>query len=110
VAERSLDLPPPSRSFLSDDSTPVEFSLSFTPDAPPRVRVLLEPGCGADSLRENGRTGLRVVRSMARRWGFATEQLDALEDLFLPSDPQGPLALWIALELSPAVSPRSRCI
>ncbi|WP_319769761.1 tryptophanase [Streptomyces europaeiscabiei] len=106
VAERSLDLPPPSRSFLSDDSTPVEFSLSFTPDAPPRVRVLLEPGCGAESLRENGRTGLRVVRSMARRWGFATEQLDALEDLFLPPDPQGPLALWIALELSPGGVPK----
>ncbi|HSX97420.1 MAG TPA: tryptophanase, partial [Streptomyces sp.] len=106
AAERSLDLPPPSRSFLSDDSTPVEFSLSFAPDAPPRLRVLLEPGCGADSLREDGRTGLRVVREMARRWGFDTGQLDALEDLFLPADPQGALALWIALELRPGGVPK----
>ncbi|MER6155737.1 tryptophanase [Streptomyces sp. NPDC001868] len=106
AADRPLELPPPSRSFLSDDSTPVEFSLSFTPDAPPSVRVLLDPGCAADGLRENGRTGLRVVRSMARRWGFATDQLDALEDLFLPPDPQGPLALWIALELRPGGVPK----
>ncbi|MGW1668076.1 tryptophanase [Streptomyces sp. NPDC002324] len=108
AAERSLDLPPPSRSFLSDDSTPVEFSLSFAPDAPPRLRVLLEPGCGAGTLREDGRTGLRVVRSMARRWGFGTAQLDALEDLFLPGDPHGPLALWIALELRPGGVPRMK--
>ncbi|WP_338895356.1 tryptophan dimethylallyltransferase family protein [Streptomyces sp. TG1A-60] len=108
AAERPLDLPPPSRSFLSDDSTPVEFSLSFTPDTPPTVRVLLEPGCGAGGLGENGRTGLRVIRSMARRWGFATDQLDVLEDLFLPPDPQGPLALWIALELFPGGVPRAK--
>ncbi|WP_149829866.1 tryptophanase [Streptomyces tailanensis] len=108
VAERPLDLPPPSRSFLSDDSTPVEFSLSFAPDAPPTPRVLLEPGCGADNLRENGRTGLRVVRSMARRWGFATDQLDVLEDLFFPPDPEGPLGLWIALELRPGGIPKAK--
>ncbi|MDT0572055.1 tryptophanase [Streptomyces sp. DSM 3412] len=106
VAERPLNLPPPSLSFLSDDSTPVEFSLSLTPDAPPAVRVLLEPGCGAGGLRDNGRVGLRAVRAMARRWGFATDQLDVLEDLFLPADPQGPLALWIALELRPGGVPK----
>ncbi|MBZ3901979.1 tryptophanase [Streptomyces griseiscabiei] len=106
VAERPLELPPPSRTFLSDDSTPVEFSLSFTPDAPPAVRVLLEPGYGADDLRENGRVGLDAVRSMARRWGFATDRLDALEDLFFPADPQGPLALWVALELRPGGVPK----
>jgi DMATS type aromatic prenyltransferase len=106
VAERSLDLPPPAWTFLSDDSTPVEFSLSFVPDGPPALRVLLEPGSGTASLRDNGRAGLAVVRSMADRWGFATGQLDLLEDLFLPDDPEGPLALWIALELRPGGVPK----
>ncbi|QGZ52731.1 prenyltransferase [Streptomyces sp. QHH-9511] len=106
VAERPLDLPPPDDSFLSDDHTPVEFSLSFVPNAEPTLRVLLEPGCGAGSLAENGRTGLRVVREMARRWGFSTRSLDELEDLFFPPDPQGPLALWCALELLPGGVPR----
>ncbi|MFJ4777652.1 tryptophan dimethylallyltransferase family protein [Streptomyces sp. NPDC088762] len=106
VAERSLDLPPPDHSFLSDDHTPVEFSLAFVPDADPTLRVLLEPGCGAENLAENGRTGLRVVREMAQRWGFSTKRLDELEDLFFPPDPEGPLALWCALELVPGGVPR----
>ncbi|MFD9030088.1 tryptophan dimethylallyltransferase family protein [Streptomyces sp. NPDC059567] len=108
VAERSLALPAPDDSFLSDDHTPVEYSLAFVPDADPTLRVLLEPGCGADSLAENGRTGLRVVRDMARRWGFDTKRLDELEDLFFPPNPQGPLALWCALELVPGGIPRMK--
>ncbi|MFD3327388.1 tryptophan dimethylallyltransferase family protein [Streptomyces sp. NPDC058701] len=106
VGERPLDLPPPERSFLSDDHTPVEFSLSFTADAEPTLRVLLEPGYGAGSLEQNGSTGLRVVRDLARRWGFDTTRLDELEDLFFPPDPEGPLALWCALELLPGGVPK----
>ncbi|MBU6532056.1 tryptophan dimethylallyltransferase family protein [Streptomyces mayonensis] len=105
VAERPLSLPPPTRTFLSDDHTPVEYSLSFRSDAPPALRVLLEPGCGAGSLARNGRAGLESVRQMARRWDFATDALDEIEDLFLPPDPHGPLALWCALELRPGGVP-----
>ncbi|MFI9564752.1 tryptophan dimethylallyltransferase family protein [Streptomyces rishiriensis] len=99
VAGRPLELPPPSRSFLSDDHTPVEFSVSCEPGAAPRLRVLLEPGAGEQDLTHNGRTGLRVLRKMAQRWGFTTGPLDELEDLFFPPSPCGPLALWCALEL-----------
>ncbi|MFI9376731.1 tryptophan dimethylallyltransferase family protein [Streptomyces parvulus] len=106
VAGRPLHLPPPYRTFLSDDHTPVEFSLSFRPDAAPALRVLLEPGCGADSLALNGRAGLETVREMARRWRFGTGPLDEVADLFLPSAPRGPLALWIALELAPGGVPK----
>ncbi|MGW3495426.1 tryptophan dimethylallyltransferase family protein [Streptomyces sp. NPDC001020] len=106
VADRSLDLPPPSGSFLSDDHTPVEYSLSFRPGAAPALRVLLEPGCDAASLAENGRTGLRVIRAMAQSWGFATDKLDLLEDLFFPPSPQGLLAVWCALELRPGGVPK----
>ncbi|MER6562051.1 tryptophan dimethylallyltransferase family protein [Streptomyces sp. NPDC001027] len=106
VAQRPLELPPASRSFLSDDHTPVEFSLSCEPGAPPTLRVLLEPGAGADDLADNGRTGLRAIREMGRRWGFGTDPLDDLEDLFFPPAPQGPLALWCALELCAGGVPR----
>lgn len=106
AAERPLDLPPPSATFLSDDHTPVEYSLSFQPDGAPALRVLLDPGSTADGLRRSGRTGLRVIRRMARRWNFTTDRLDELEDLFFPAAPQGPLALWCALELVPGGVPR----
>ncbi|MEU3661324.1 tryptophan dimethylallyltransferase family protein [Streptomyces sp. NPDC032940] len=105
-SDRSLTLPPPNRTFLSDDHTPVEFSLSFQPGAAPALRVLLEPGCGADSLAHNGRAGLETVRAMAKRWNFTTGPLDAVRDLFLPRSPQGPLALWCALELRPGGVPK----
>ncbi|WP_037857696.1 tryptophan dimethylallyltransferase family protein [Streptomyces sp. SCSIO 75703] len=106
VGARSLDLPPPDRTFLSDDHTPVEFSLSLQPGTAPSLRVLLEPGCGADGLDRNGRIGLAAIRAMARRWNFSTGPLDAVRDLFLPPSPQGPLALWCALELRPGGVPR----
>ncbi|WP_217169147.1 tryptophan dimethylallyltransferase family protein [Streptomyces sp. AC512_CC834] len=106
VAGRPLSLPPPARTFLSDDHTPVEFSLSFQPEEKPSVRVLLEPGCGADSLVHNGRIGLEAIRGMARRWHFTTDALDEIQDLFLPPTPRGPLALWCALELRPGGVPK----
>ncbi|KPI13412.1 Aromatic prenyltransferase, DMATS type [Actinobacteria bacterium OK074] len=106
VSGRPLDLSPPSPTFLSDDHTPVEYSLSFVPGAAPSLRVLVEPGCAAAGLKANGRTGLRAIRTMAGHWGFGTEQLDLLEDLFLPPSPAGPLALWCALELRPGGTPK----
>ncbi|MEU8530674.1 MULTISPECIES: tryptophan dimethylallyltransferase family protein [Streptomyces] len=108
AAERPLDLPPPTLTYLSDDHTPVEFSLSFTQGEAPALRLLLEPGCGAGSLAENGRASLATVREMARRWDFSTERLDELADLFLPSAPHGPFALWLALELRPGGVPRAK--
>ncbi|MFC8765836.1 tryptophan dimethylallyltransferase family protein [Streptomyces sp. NPDC057193] len=108
AAGRSLALPPPTRTFLSDDHTPVEYSLSFSPGRAPALRVLVEPGFGAGSWAENGRIGLEAVRAMARRWDFSTERLDEIEDLFFPARAKGPLALWIALELLPGGVPRMK--
>ncbi|WP_225448347.1 tryptophan dimethylallyltransferase family protein [Streptacidiphilus sp. P02-A3a] len=107
VAERPLGLPPAAPwSFLSDDRTPVEFSLSFVAGARPTLRMVLEPGGGIGGLEQSGRTGLQVVRELARLWGFDTDRLDELEDLFFPAAPQGPLALWCALELLPGGVPK----
>lgn len=106
VARRSLKLPPLTSSFLADDHTPVEFSVSFAAGEAPTLRLLLEPGSGAGDLARSGRTGLRVIRELARRWDFDTDRLDELEDLFFPPSPQGPLALWCALELRPGGVPK----
>ncbi|WP_167150980.1 tryptophan dimethylallyltransferase family protein [Streptomyces sp. MBT27] len=99
AAHRPLSLPPASSGFLSDDHTPVEFSLAATPDTAPALRVLVEPGCAHSDMADSGRAGLAVIRAMGARWGFDTGQLDSLADLFLPAAAQGPLALWYALDL-----------
>ncbi|MFF5445232.1 prenyltransferase [Streptomyces sp. NPDC012888] len=103
---RPLDLPPAVRTFLSDDHTPVEYSLSFTAGAPVSLRVLLEPGCGTGGLARQGRVGLDLVHGLARRWDLCTDPLDDIAGLFLPPVPRGPLALWLALELRPGGVPR----
>ncbi|WP_245194578.1 tryptophan dimethylallyltransferase family protein [Kitasatospora phosalacinea] len=108
VVRRSLDLPPAAPTFLSDDHTPVEFSLSFSPGAAPSLRVLFEPSSGFGTLAESSRLGLRALHGLARRWGISTEQLDLVQDLFLPDDPQGDFALWITLELTPGGTPRMK--
>jgi DMATS type aromatic prenyltransferase len=99
AAHRPLSQPPATTSFLSDDHTPVEFSLASTPDAAPALRVLVEPGWAHDDLGDSARAGLEAIHAMAARWSFSTDRLDALADLFFPAAAQGPLALWYALDL-----------
>ncbi|NEC64103.1 tryptophan dimethylallyltransferase family protein [Streptomyces sp. SID9727] len=99
AAHRPLSLPPASPTFLSDDHTPVEFSLAAAPDAAPALRVLVEPGWAHHDMVDSGRAGLAAIRAMGTRWGFSTDRLDALADLFFPAAAQGPLALWYALDL-----------
>jgi DMATS type aromatic prenyltransferase len=89
---------PPSDSFISDDHTPVEYSLTFprgrtTPD----LRMLVEPGGGTGDLAADGRVGRQVVEELAARWGFSMAPLTRLADIFFPSAPHGPFALWCAL-------------
>ncbi|TXS44049.1 prenyltransferase [Streptomyces sp. uw30] len=96
---------PPSPSFVSDDHTPVEFSLTFPADGAPVLRVLVDPGCAARALPDNARTAWAAVGRLATQWGFRLDELTRVSDLFLPPVPHGPLALWSALELRPSGPP-----
>ncbi|MFA1539070.1 tryptophan dimethylallyltransferase family protein [Actinomadura monticuli] len=98
--------PPPARSLVSDDHSPVEFSLAFTPGAATVPRVLVEPGY-TDDMARSGRIGLRVAERLAARGVLSCARLHALSDVFLPADPHGPFALWLALEF-PAGRPRAK--
>lgn len=105
AARRSLAESLPSPSFVSDDHTPVEFSLTFPAGAPAAPRVLVDPGCGAPTLPANARTALAAVGRLAARQGLDLADLKRVSDLFLPSLPHGPLTLWCALELRPGGAP-----
>ncbi|TDB97994.1 tryptophan dimethylallyltransferase family protein [Actinomadura sp. 7K534] len=102
----SLLDPPPARSLVSDDHSPAEFSLAFTPGAPPVPRVLLEPGY-TDDMARSGRVGRRVAERLAERGVLSCDRLSLLADLFFPAAPHGPFAMWLALEF-PAGRPRAK--
>ncbi|WP_217179102.1 tryptophan dimethylallyltransferase family protein [Streptomyces sp. AC495_CC817] len=102
AAALPLTDPPPSPSFVSDDHTPVEFSLTFPAGGAPVLRVLVDPGFAARSLPDNARTAWAAVGRLATQWGIDLGELTRLSDLFLPPEPHGPLTLWCALDLRPA--------
>ncbi|WP_327596706.1 tryptophan dimethylallyltransferase family protein [Streptomyces chartreusis] len=105
AADRPLTDPPAAPSFVSDDHTPVEFSLTFPADGPPLLRVLVEPGCAARALPDNARAAWAAVGRLAAQWGYRLDELTRVNDLFLPPAPHGPLTLWSALELRPSGPP-----
>lgn len=106
LSRLSLLDPPPARSLVSDDHSPVELSLAFTPGAPPVPRVLLEPGY-TDDMARSGRIGRGVAERLADRGVLSCARLHMLSDLFLPATPHGPFALWLALEF-PDGRPRAK--
>ncbi|WP_435218270.1 tryptophan dimethylallyltransferase family protein [Streptomyces sp. bgisy034] len=105
AADLPLTDPPASPSFVSDDHTPVEFSLTFPADGAPLLRVLVEPGCAARALQDNARAAWAAVGRLAAQWGYRLDELTRVNDLFLPPAPHGPLTLWSALELRPSGPP-----
>ncbi|MFM9588187.1 tryptophan dimethylallyltransferase family protein [Streptomyces scabiei] len=106
AAARPLTDPPPSPSYVSDDHTPVEYSLTFPTDAAPVLRVLVDPGCAARNLTDNARTAWAAAGRLAAQWGVRPTELARVSDLFLPPAPHGPLTLWCALELRAEGTPR----
>ncbi|MFF7731448.1 tryptophan dimethylallyltransferase family protein [Streptomyces sp. NPDC007984] len=99
AAGRPLAAGPPSRSFVCDDHSPVEFSLAFSAGSPVSLRLLVEPGCSAGTLEENGRLGREALEALAARRDFSTEPVRRVEDLFFPSVMDGSFALWCAMDL-----------
>ncbi|MBP2337499.1 DMATS type aromatic prenyltransferase [Saccharothrix coeruleofusca] len=90
---------------VSDDHSPVEYSLSFEPGLPPQLRLLAEPNGIPPGVRENVAVGRRVLHGLAERYGFDLRRFALIEDLFLPDRPQGAFGLWCAVVLTPHGEP-----
>lgn len=88
----------PRWSGLTDDSTPTEFSVVFSGNASPRLRVLFEPQGDPASPQAYWDAGRRVTRWLEQRWGASTEQALKIEDIFIPEDPHMHLCMGHAVE------------
>ena len=92
------------RSDVSDDCTPVEFSIAFDPGRT-TLRVLVEPTAEEPSPAANLAVALDVLDSLSGTPGFARDRFDAVRDLFLRGPLDGKFSLWFSLVLSADARP-----
>lgn len=90
---------------VSDDHSPVEYSISFETGRAPQLRLLTEPDGIPPGVGQNVAVCRRVLRGLAERYGFDLRRFALVEDLFLPDRPQGAFGLWCAAVLTPHGEP-----
>lgn len=106
AATGALGVAPAWESQISDDHTPVEYSISFDMGRTPRLRFLVEPSDRRPDLWAHMQAGLQVLDLLADRYQFSLDRLSMLQDLFFPRRPRGPFGLWLAAELGRSGIPR----
>jgi hypothetical protein len=84
---------------ISDDNTPIEFSVTLA-EAGAEVRVLFEPQGDVNTLASHRQAALDMHEELERDYGAHLARLRRIEDLFLPEHMQGPFALWSAVVFS----------
>lgn len=88
IAGRSLAEPPPWPTGVSDDHTPVEYSIACDAGKPPVLRILGETIAGQPSRRANMWAALQLVDTLATRLDLALDRFDRVRQVFLDGDPQ----------------------
>ncbi|MES1186015.1 MAG: tryptophan dimethylallyltransferase family protein [Myxococcales bacterium] len=81
---------------ISDDNTPIEFSVTISPTGS-EVRVLFEPQGEEQTLAGHRDAALRMHEQLARQYAADLSRFRLVSDLFTPSGMQGPFALWSAV-------------
>jgi hypothetical protein len=84
---------------ISDDNTPVEFSVALT-DGRADVRVLFEAQADEPTLPAYRAAGLALHGRLEREFGATLDRFRRLQDLFVPEGMHGPFALWSAVVFS----------
>lgn len=84
---------------ISDDNTPIEFSVTLA-EAGAEVRVLFEPQGAENTLASHRQAALEMHEELERSYGAHLGRLRRIQDLFLPEQMRGPFALWSAVVFS----------
>ncbi|MGW9309265.1 tryptophan dimethylallyltransferase family protein [Saccharomonospora azurea] len=104
--DRRLSEGPLWPSDVADDATPVEFSVALDDTGENAVRILGEVIAEQPGMAANMAAARRFLDSTAERLGIPTERFDAVQDLFLPEDPQGKFSFWYSLIFRPNATPK----
>jgi DMATS type aromatic prenyltransferase len=86
---------------ISDDGSPVEFSVVLDPERP-EVRMLWENQGGGSDFAARVKAGLDCQARLQTGYGADTSRFDRIADLFLPEDGDGAFAIWHAVTLWPS--------
>lgn len=97
VAGRSLADPPAWPTDISDDHTPVEYSIACDAGKPPVLRILGETFAQQPGRAANLRAALRLVDRYGAGLGSALDRFHLVRQVFLDGDPQSDFALWFSL-------------
>lgn len=94
---RPLSEGPAWPSNVADDHTPVEFSLAYSSEEPPALRILAEALGSPPNVQANMSAAYRFIDVHAARLNLSTSRLSSVSDLFVADDPYGKFALWCSL-------------
>lgn len=92
-AERALNQRTSWISDISDDNTPIEFSVTLA-DGGSEVRVLFEPQAAEPTLEAFRAAGLAFNERLEREYGVSLTRFRAVEGVFLPEALRGSFAVW----------------
>lgn len=82
---------------ISDDHTPVEFSIACEAGKPPTVRILGERLAPQPGRRANLRAALELVDTLAGRFQLPLDRFHQVRRIFLDGDPRSDFGLWFSL-------------
>ncbi len=97
AGERKTAEPPIWASNVSDDLTPVEFSIAIDEDGSPALRMLVEPIADGSGVFANNRVALRALNALAQRYDLALDKFREVWGLFAPSEPRGRFGMWFSV-------------
>jgi hypothetical protein len=90
---------------VSDDHTPVEFSVAFNQHGGVMLRLLAEALASPAGTAANLAAAYRFLDAQTDRFGLVTSQLERIRDLFAEPDPQAVFALWFSLVFAAGLQP-----
>ncbi|GAA4013775.1 DMATS family aromatic prenyltransferase [Allokutzneria multivorans] len=100
-----LSEPPLWSSELSDDKTPIEFSVAFEGEQTPTVRLCVEPLAKSPSHAANVQISKEILQFYSERFSFSLDQFDQVSELFLDPGLPGRFSVWVSVVLKRNDSP-----